>query len=174
MAASQVPRDSDRGEKQPLQETKNMDSTWNGAAACSTVFLRLALGFSFLSAVADRFGLWGAYGQPHVAWGDFPRFVAYTGKLNWFVPTTLLPALAWTSTFAETILGFALVAGLFTRIAALLSGMILLLFALAMTMALGVKEPLDFSVFSASAGAFLLAAYGKYPLSADALHHTQV
>ena len=45
----------------------------------------------------------------------------------------------------------------------------LLLFALTMTFALGVKVPLGFSVFSASAGAFLLAAYGKYPLSIDAL-----
>jgi uncharacterized membrane protein YphA (DoxX/SURF4 family) len=141
----------------------------NRAADYSTVFLRFALGFTFLSAVADRFGLWGAYGQPHVAWGDFARFVAYTGKLNWFVPTILLPMLAWASTFAEILLGLALVVGLFTRIAALLSGMILLLFALAMTIALGVKAPLDFSVFSASAGAFLLAAYGEYPLSADAL-----
>jgi uncharacterized membrane protein YphA (DoxX/SURF4 family) len=127
------------------------------------------LGFSFLSAVADRFGLWGAYGQPHVAWGDFARFVAYTGKLNWFVPAILIPALAWVSTAAETLLGFALVVGLFTRIAALLSGMILLLFALAMTIALGLKVPLDLSVFSASGGAFLLAAYGRYPLCADAL-----
>lgn len=146
-----------------------MDKISNQAADYSTVFLRFALGFSFLSAVADRFGLWGAYGQPHVAWGDFARFIAYTGKLNWFVPTILLPTLAWASTFAEILLGLALVVGLFTRIAALLSGMILLFFALAMTIALGVKAPLDFSVFSASAGAFLLAAYGKYPLSADAL-----
>ena len=119
--------------------------------------------------MADRFGLWGAYGQPHVAWGDFARFVAYTGKLNWFVPTTLLPALAWLSTVAELLLGLALIVGLFTQIAALLSGMMLLLFALAMTVALSVKAPLDFSVFSASAGAFLLAAYGKYPLSGDVL-----
>ena len=142
-----------------------MDTRLNKAADYSTVLLRLALGFSFLSAVADRFGLWGAYGQPHVAWGDFARFVAYTGKLNWFVPTTLLPALAWASTFAEILLGVALVVGLFTRIAALLSGLMLLAFALAMTFALGVKAPLDLSVFSASAGAFLLAAYGRYPLS---------
>jgi hypothetical protein len=35
--------------------------------------------------------------------------------------------------------------------------MILLLFALAMTIALGLKAPLDFLVFSTSAGAFLLA-----------------
>jgi len=139
----------------------------NRAADYSSVFLRFALGFSFLSAVADRFGLWGAYGQPHVAWGDFAHFVAYTGKLNWFVPATLLPTLAWVSTLVELSLGLALIVGLFTRIAALLSGMMLLLFALAMTVALGVKAPLDFSVFSASAGAFLLAAYGKYPLSAD-------
>jgi uncharacterized membrane protein YphA (DoxX/SURF4 family) len=148
---------------------KSMDTTLNRAADYSTVFLRLALGFSFLSAVADRFGLWGAYGRPHVAWGDFPRFVAYTGKLNWFVPAIFIPALAWASTVAEILLGFALVLGLFTRIAALLSGTILLLFALAMTIALGFKAPLDFSVFSASAGAFLLAAYGSYPLCADTL-----
>ena len=146
-----------------------MYATLNRALDYSTVFLRLALGISFLSAVTDRFGQWGAYGQPNVAWGDFSRFVDYTGQLNWFAPTALLPALAWTATCSEILLGLALVSGFFTRTAALLSGMLLLLFALAMTFALGVKAPLDFSVFSASAGAFLLAAYGKYPLSIDAL-----
>jgi hypothetical protein len=42
----------------------------------SSLFLRLALGVSFLAAVADRFGLWGSFGQPNVAWGDFLHFVA--------------------------------------------------------------------------------------------------
>jgi uncharacterized membrane protein YphA (DoxX/SURF4 family) len=139
--------------------------TLNRAMDYSTVFLRIALGLSFLSAVADRFGLWGAYGQPNVAWGDFSRFVAYTGQLNWFAPTAVIPALAWAATFAEIVLGLALVLGCFTRVAALLSGLMLLVFALTMTFGLGVKAPLDYSVFSASAGAFLLAAYGKYPLS---------
>ena len=32
-----------------------------------------------------------------------------TGKLNWFVPTILLRTLAWASTFAEMLLGLALV-----------------------------------------------------------------
>jgi uncharacterized membrane protein YphA (DoxX/SURF4 family) len=141
----------------------------NRAADYSTVFLRTALGISFLSGVADRFGLWGTYGQPNVAWGDFSRFIEYTGKLNWFAPTAVIPALAWAATFAEILLGLALVLGFFTRVAALLSGLTLLVFALTMTFALGIKAPLDFSVFSASAGAFLLAAYGKYPLSIDAL-----
>ena len=105
-----------------------------------------------------------------MAWGDFSRFVDYTGKLNWFAPTAVIPTLAWAATFAEILLGLALVLGFFTRVAALLlSGLMLLVFALTMTFALGVKAPLDFSVFSASAGAFLLAAYGEYPLSIDAL-----
>jgi len=141
----------------------------NRGSDYSTVFLRIALGISFLSAVADRFGLWGVYGQPNVAWGDFSGFVTYVGKLNWFAPMAVIPALAWAATFAEVLLGLALVLGFFTRVAALLSGLMLLLFALTMTFALGVKAPLDFSVFSASAGAFLLAAYHKYPLSIDAL-----
>ncbi len=46
----------------------------------SSVFLRLALGLSFLSAVADRFGWWGPFGHPNVAWGSFARFVAYTAR----------------------------------------------------------------------------------------------
>jgi hypothetical protein len=32
----------------------------------SSVFLRYALALGFLSAVADRFGLWGSFGQPNV------------------------------------------------------------------------------------------------------------
>jgi len=59
----------------------------------SSVFLRLALGVSFLSALADRFGLWGTVGQPNVSWGSFARFVAYTGKLNWFLPESVIPGL---------------------------------------------------------------------------------
>ena len=143
--------------------------TLNRATDYIMVFLRIALGIAFLSAVADRFGLWGTYGQPNVSWGDFSRFVAYTGQLNWFAPTAVIPALAWAATFAEILLGLVLVLGFFTRVAALLSGLMLLLFALTMTFALGIKAPLGFSVFSASGGAFLLAAYGKYPLSIDAL-----
>jgi len=33
------------------------------------LFARIALGASFLSAVADRFGLWGPYGAKNVSWG---------------------------------------------------------------------------------------------------------
>src|SRR5262249_30122058 len=137
--------------------------------AFSSIFLRFALGLSFLSAVADRFGFWGSFGEHHVAWGTFARFVAYTGQLNWFLPKETIITIAIVSTFAETILGILLLLGWQTRTAALLSGVLLLLFAVTMAGSLGIKAPLDFSVFSASGGAFLLASYPEYFYSIDRL-----
>ena len=146
-----------------------MSTRLTGLETVSSVFLRLALGISFLSAVADRFGLWGVYGQPHVAWGNYARFVAYTAKLNWFLPAGMIPVLANLSTAAETLFGLLLVLGWKTRITALLSGVLLTTFALAMTVALGVKAPLDLSVFSAAGGALLLGTSANFPLSFDEL-----
>ena len=147
----------------------------NGSAIFSTfssVFLRLALGFSFLSADADRFGLWGSFGAPHVAWGTFARFVTYTGQLNWFLPKAAIPALAIFATGAEAVVAILLLLGWQTRIAAALSGVLLLSFAVTMTGALGVKAPLDASVFSAAGGAFLLAGITEYPFSVDQIRKT--
>ena len=146
-----------------------MNPRWGALANWSSVFLRLALGLSFLSAVADRFGLWGAYGQPNVSWGSFARFVDYTAKLNSFMPRSMIPALAIIATAGEGVLGLLLLLGWKTRIAALLSGALLMLFALAMTAALGVKAPLDFSAFSAAGGALLLAGCERLPVSLDEL-----
>jgi hypothetical protein len=89
------------------------------------------------------------------------HFTAYTARLNWLVPPVLIPALTSIATCAEVALGLALVFGISTRIAALLSGLLLLLFALSMTVVLGLKSPPDPSVFSASATAFLLATCGS-------------
>jgi uncharacterized membrane protein YphA (DoxX/SURF4 family) len=129
--------------------------------------LRLALGVAFLSAVADRFGLWGAAGAKNVAWGDFAHFTQYTRQLNPWAPAALIPTLAWLSTTAELVLGAALILGLFTRWAALLSGILLLLFAGGMSIGTGVKAALDASVFSAAAAAFALVVLGAGPWSVD-------
>ena len=146
-----------------------MTQRWMGLAKFSSVFLRLALGISFLSAVADRFGLWGVYGHSNVAWGNYARFVDYTAKLNWFLPAAMIPALAIMATAADTLFGLLLVLGWKTRITTLLSGVLLITFALTMTMALGVKAPLNLSVFSASGGALLLATCLDFPFSLDEL-----
>ena len=102
-----------------------MDKPLAGVAKFSSVFLRLALGISFLSANADRFGFWGAYAQPNISWGNYARFVNYTAKLNWFLPASLIPVLANMATAAETLLGILLVIGWRTRITVRLSGVLL-------------------------------------------------
>jgi uncharacterized membrane protein YphA (DoxX/SURF4 family) len=127
----------------------------------SSLFLRIALGTSFLSAVADRLGLWGGFGQPNVSWGSFARFVAYTATFNWFLPKAMIPALAIIATCAEVLLGLCLIVGWQTRVAAWGAGILLTTFAITMAAALGFKAPLDFSVFSAAGGAFLLASCWK-------------
>jgi len=121
------------------------------------LFARLALGASFLSAVADRFGLWGPHGAKNVSWGDFAHFVKYTGAVMSLFPSSWAVSFAWVATVAETLFGILLIAGFKTRMASILSGFLLLLFALGMVTGLGIKAPFDYSVFSAVAAAFLLA-----------------
>ena len=53
-----------------------MNPPWTGLAKFSSVFLRLALGISFLSAVAGRFDLWGVYGQANASWGNLTMTMA--------------------------------------------------------------------------------------------------
>jgi uncharacterized membrane protein YphA (DoxX/SURF4 family) len=88
-----------------------MNPRWTGLTKFSSVFLRLALGVSFPSAVADRYGLWGVYGQPNGSWGNYDRFVDYTAKLNWFLPAAMIPVLAIIATAAETLFGLLLALG---------------------------------------------------------------
>lgn len=135
--------------------------------ALQTVFLRLGLAAGFLSAVADRLGIWGPYGRPNVAWGDMEHFVRYAAKLNPWFPSAVIPAVGWASTIAEIALAVLLLIGLQTRWAARLSGWLLLAFALGMTFGTGAKTAFDASVFAASGGAFMLATAHRYAWSLD-------
>jgi putative oxidoreductase len=62
-----------------------------------------------------------------------------------------------------------LLLGFKTSYTSFAAAILLLLFALAMTYSYGIKEPLDYSVFAASAGAFLLATMPFYKWSIDQL-----
>lgn len=135
-----------------LQLTKN----WTEIVR---LFARFALGASFLSAVADRFGFWGPYGAKNVSWGDFAHFVVYTGAVTSLFPSSLTVSFAWAATVAETLFGMLLIAGFKVRMTSVLSGLLLLSFALGMVTGIGVKSPFDYSVFSSAAAAFLLALW---------------
>jgi len=122
------------------------------AALCA----RIALGGAFLSGIADRFGL---YRGRNVGYGDFAGFVRYTAKVNSFMPASTIPFLAWAATAAELFFGIALILGIWRVWVALGSAVLLTLFGTAMAISFGIKSPLDYSVFSASSAALLVAAY---------------
>jgi uncharacterized membrane protein YphA (DoxX/SURF4 family) len=132
-------------------------------ASYATLLLRLGLGVGFLSAVADRLGLWGGFGQPNVEWGNFSRFLDYTHTLNWFLPLGVI------ATGAEILFGLLLLVGWRTRTAATLSALLLLTFGVSMTLALGIKAPLNFAVLTGIGGALLLASCNNFPFSVDEL-----
>ena len=119
------------------------------------LYARIALGSAFLSPVADRFGLWGKY----ASWGNFANFTRYVAQVNSFMPAFTIPFLAWAATAAETTLGILLILGIWPRWVALGSAILLFLFGTAMAISFGIKKPLDYSVFSASAGALLLSLF---------------
>jgi len=126
--------------------------------------LRFALALGFLSAVADRIGWW----PPEAStWGNWESFLAYTQVLNPLVPNSLIPTLGMIVTIVEVLLGLGLFLGFKTRLLAQLSGALLLLFALAMTITTGIKGPLDYSVFSAAAAAFALSILKEQYIELD-------
>lgn len=130
--------------------------TYKAQSKILSGFLRFAIAVAFLSAVFDRFGLWGAPNSTNVAWGDFAHFESYVAYLNPFLTPTLVSCVAWAVTLAEVVLAAMLIFGFFTKEAALASAALLLSFAVSMSFIMGIKVPLDYSVFTASAAAFLL------------------
>ena len=139
----------------------------------ASLYLRVALAAAFLTSVTDRFGIWGPPGTVNVAWGDMAHFMAYAAKLNLWFPNGMIPVVAWFVSVAETLLALALLLGFHTRESAQLSGWLLLAFAIRMTAGTGIKSALNASVFTASAGAFLLARSADYPFSFDSLRRRE-
>lgn len=134
----------------------------------SQLFVRVAMATAFLSAVADRLGFWGAPGTANAAWGNWANFVEYSNTLNFFVPEAMGEFLAIGATALETILGILLLIGYKTRLSAYCSGILLILFALTMTLSFGIKSTFNYSVWVGASACFLLATVQDFSFSLDA------
>ncbi|MEW7292283.1 DoxX family protein [Aquimarina sp. 2304DJ70-9] len=130
------------------------------------LFLRVSIAFGFLSAVGDRFGFWP---KENSAWGNWDNFLEYTKILNPWAPDNFVNVLGSIATLTEVILALLLLIGFKTSLVAKLSGYLLLIFALTMTFTIGIKAPLDYSVFSAAAAAFGLSLMKEKYLEIDIL-----
>lgn len=118
-------------------------------------YARFALAAGFLAAVVGRFGLWSGQFNGNLS----ENFLKRVAELNGWSPDFLIPILAWASTLAETTFAVILIVGVGVRWAAFSSAILLGWFATAMLVYTGLKPPLDYSVYSASACALMLALY---------------
>lgn len=128
------------------------------------LFLRSAISLSLLSAVADRFGLWG---KDHSAWGNWENFLNYTRLINPWFPDKLIGTIGAIATGAEILFAVCLLIGYKTETFAKMSGLLLLTFGLSMSFSTGIKGAFDYSVFSASAAAFALGSMKNKYLEID-------
>ena len=97
----------------------------------------------------------------------FPAFVRYTAEVNSFMPPAVIPFLAWAATAAELSLGLALIIGFRIQWAAFGSALLLAIFGSAMAISFGLWSPMDYSVFSASSAALVLAACQSRAIGRD-------
>ncbi|MEN2402326.1 DoxX family protein [Flavobacterium sp. MC2016-06] len=130
------------------------------------LFLRLAISAGFLSAVADRFGLWS---KENSVWGNWENFLAYTKVLNPMIPESLISPVGFIATALEIIFPLFLLIGFKTELFAKLSGCLLLLFGFSMILSIGIKAPLDYSVFTSAAACFALSLLKEKYLEVDSL-----
>jgi uncharacterized membrane protein YphA (DoxX/SURF4 family) len=125
--------------------------------SAALIYARLALGAAFLNGIASRFGLYGK----DVGYGNYANFLKYTAQVNAFMPAWTIPFLGGAATVAELVLGVLLIAGVWKRWVSLASAALLAIFGIAMAISMGPISPLDYSVFSASAAALMLAEENK-------------
>lgn len=120
-----------------------------------------------LSAVGDRFGVFGGPGAINVAWGNWENFVAYSNQLNAYASPSFGQVLAVAATICEVLFSILLIIGYKTRLAAWGTCLLVLAFALTMTFSAGWRAPLSYSVWTTAAAAGLLAGCSRFAWSVD-------
>jgi hypothetical protein len=119
----------------------------------------VVIGLLLLGAVADRFGLLGASGDPGVSWGDWSHFRAETAQL---VPWSyLVSAAAVAATLAELLLGAMLVAGLVWRWTGKLTAGLFVVYLVVMVPGLGTSSVLQYGIPVLIGGCLLASARGE-------------
>ena len=126
------------------------------ALKVAAYLLRIGLAASFLSAVADRLGYWGPHSTRGVLWGDLKHFNAYVHRLDPLLPPEVTPYMSEAIICIEILLALCLLTGWALRWASLGSTILLSTYAVGMVFAFGPKTPLDCSILTSAASAFLL------------------
>jgi putative oxidoreductase len=131
------------------------------------LLLRIALGAGFLVTISDRLGLLGPFGNRNIEWGSWENFISYTNTLMPFLDKPAVNIMGAMATLAEAAIGILLIIGFKTRQVAIGSCILTLIFAISMTLFLGIKAPINFAVFPFCTASLLLATMPAYEWSID-------
>jgi uncharacterized membrane protein YphA (DoxX/SURF4 family) len=131
------------------------------------LFLRIALGITFLTPVLDRLGLLGPMGKGNIEWGNWQNFISYTSTLMPYFDRSVTNIMGGIATISEFMIAISLILGFKTKYAALGSCLLTLTFILFMTTSVGIQKPINFGVFTATTASFLLFRINVYKWSAD-------
>ncbi|OIQ19561.1 MAG: hypothetical protein BM556_03490 [Bacteriovorax sp. MedPE-SWde] len=112
------------------------------------ILTRALLAIIFLWVVADRLSLLGPAGNNGVVWGNFETFLEYTATLNPWFPRGLSDVLGYLITILEVILAVFLIVGIRMKETSIVCIALLITFTLSMTFSIGIKEALDFIIFT--------------------------
>jgi hypothetical protein len=124
----------------------------------AVLLTRFGLASTYLSGVADRFGVWGRPGAPNVSWGDFQHYVARVQASQIHPSAPIALGLAWFATVLDAALGLGLLIGLRTRTMALASGVWLLVSAVAALFSTGgPHDVLAYGLLGLAGASMLLA-----------------
>ena len=131
------------------------------------LLLRIALGVGFITPVLDRLGFLGSFGGRNIEWGNWDNFINYTGTLMPFLAKPVVNVMGILATIAETVIGISLIIGFKTRLAAIGSFLLTLIFASMMSIFLGLKLPINFATFTVCTASLLLGTIPVYEWSMD-------
>ena len=115
---------------------------------------RVVVAGAFMLALSSRFE-------------NFSGFIAYTGRVNSFLPTAIIPTIAVLATIAEVLCCAAMLLGIGGWLAPAASGVLLTMFATAMTIS-GMSQ-FDWAVFVLAAGSLTLATVDTSLFSLDSV-----
>lgn len=119
----------------------------------------VVIGVLLLGAVADRFGLLGASGDPGVTWGDWSHFRAETAQLVPWSP--LISAAAVAATLTEMLLGSLLLTGLWWRWTGKLTAGLFAVYLVAMIPGMGFWSLLQYGIPVLIGGCLLASGRGE-------------
>ena len=109
-------------------------------------FAKVSLAISYLSAVFDRFGFWGHFGETSVSWGSMTQFFKHVSILCPWAPENMIPVIGWVVTVLEAVIALSYIINANNKFINIANIFILILFIISMSFFQSIKMMINFNV----------------------------